>query len=112
MNDKAPRREHAAIPGHAEPRRAESKPTLTPPRRQGPDRLARASAASLITWGIGLVVFAFVLGIALPNARHQGLGEVIVTIATLVGIVLFVVGLARKSGARRPGDRRPPRRRR
>lgn len=110
-SDQEPRRERTAAQTRAEPKRTAPKPVRTPPRRQGPDRLARASAASLITWGIGLVAFAFVLGIALPNARHQALGEAVVTIATLVGIVLFVVGLARKSGARRPGDRRPPRRR-
>lgn len=86
-------------------------PAGPPPHRPGPDRLARASAANLITWGVVLVAFAFILGIALPNSRHQAIGELIVTIATLAGIILFVVGLARKSGARRPANRRPPRRR-
>lgn len=99
----------SGAPTRRERRRTEPVLTTPPPRR--PDRLARASAASLITWGVVLVAFAFLLGIALPGAAHQALGEVIVTLATLVGIVLFVIGLARKSGARRPADQRPRHRR-
>ena len=87
-------------------------PAWRPPEHRRPDRLARTSGSTLITWGVGLVLFGFIISIALPNASHQALGEVIVTLATVVGIVLFVVGLTHRTGARRPGDRRPPRRRR
>lgn len=81
-----------------------------PPARR-PDRLARTSAATLMTWGVGLVLLGFVISIALPHATHQALGEIIVTLATVIGIVLFIVGLAHRTGARRPADRHPRRRR-
>lgn len=93
-------------------KRPEPAPALRPPDQRRPDRLARTSGSTLITWGVGLVLFGFIISIALPNASHQALGEVIVTLATVVGIVLFIVGLTHRTGARRPGDRRPPRRRR
>lgn len=111
-NRSSGRRDAGTPPKRVERRRDEPVPVLKPRRRQGPDRLARASAASLITWGVVLVALAFVLGLAHPGERYPGLGEAIITIATLAGIVLFIVGLARKSGSRRPGNRRPPRRRR
>lgn len=111
----APRPVERAGPRGAGPDRREQPPLVKPARpaldRRRPDRLARTSAATLMTWGVGLVLVAFVISIALPRASHQTLGELLVTLATVIGIVLFIVGLAHRTGARRPADRHPRRRR-
>jgi hypothetical protein len=104
-----PARGQSAVGKRDEARTGPTAQRPQPYRR--PDRLARSSASTLITWGVGLVLFGFIISIALPNASHQALGEVVVTVTTVVGVVLFIVGLTHRTGARHPADRRPRRRR-